>query len=133
MHRFQEAKQVSAYVGVVSGVHESGESKGSTRITKRGNAYLRGVMTEGMWSGVLRKKGTMHKFYLQIYANNPKNGNKAILACVNKALRIIWTITVRNETYKGIDLALYHRKIREYRKMAGLPKKEQEIAQSANA
>lgn len=132
MHRFQEGKQVPAYCGVVPKVQESGDWEGSNRITKRGDRYLRGVMTEGMRSAIL-KEATMQKFYLQIRGHDQKKGNKAIIACVSKALRIIWTICVKKENYKALDARLYARKLRNYQKMAGLLEGKKKTARAATA
>lgn len=119
MDRFGSAKESSAYLGIVPRVQESGEWTGGNRITKRGYAYLRGLLVQGMQAALV-SNGPIRRYYLQLRAGNRMNHNKAIMACANKAIRILWTISTRHEDYKGLKESLYNRKIRNYRKLAGL-------------
>jgi transposase len=48
--RFQTAKQLMAYCGVVPSEHSSGTSRRQGAITKTGNAHVRRVLFESSWS-----------------------------------------------------------------------------------
>jgi len=48
--RFQTAKQLMAYCGVVPSEHSSGSSRRQGAITKTGNAHVRRVLFESAWS-----------------------------------------------------------------------------------
>jgi transposase len=47
--RFQSAKQLMAYIGVVPGERSSGDTRKQGRITKTGNAHLRYAVVENSW------------------------------------------------------------------------------------
>ena len=48
-HRFDNARQVSAYVGLVPRQYQSGETDRFGRITKRGSRLLRAMLLECAW------------------------------------------------------------------------------------
>jgi transposase len=48
--RFQTAKQLMAYCGVVPGEHSSGNTRRQGAITKTGNAHVRRVLFESAWA-----------------------------------------------------------------------------------
>jgi transposase len=55
--RFENASQVSNYLGLVPRVYMSGETVRYGRITKRGNGYIRALLVQASWALVLSKKG----------------------------------------------------------------------------
>jgi transposase len=55
--RFQNAKQLMAYLGIIPSEHSSGDNRRQGRITKTGNAHLRYVVVENSWH-YLHKSGT---------------------------------------------------------------------------
>lgn len=52
--RFQKARQLMGYTGLVPSEHSSGERTRRGAITKSGNAHLRRVLTEAAWSYRMR-------------------------------------------------------------------------------
>lgn len=49
LNRFPSPQKLMAYLGLVPGVHQSGESTRRTGITKAGNARLRHVLVQASW------------------------------------------------------------------------------------
>jgi transposase len=52
MDRFPSPKKLAAYVGLVPGVHQTGQTHHGTSLTKQGNTYVRWVLVQGAWSAV---------------------------------------------------------------------------------
>ena len=52
MERFPSPKKLAAYVGLVPGVYQTGQTHHGTSITKQGNTYVRWVLVQGAWSAV---------------------------------------------------------------------------------
>ena len=55
--RFENASQVSNYLGLVPRVYMSGDTVRYGRITKRGNGYLRALLVQGAWALTRTRKG----------------------------------------------------------------------------
>ena len=55
--RFSKGAQVSNYIGFVPRLDFSGDTQRHGHITKRGNAYLRGLLVQAAWSTVRSKSG----------------------------------------------------------------------------
>jgi transposase len=50
--RFQNARQVSAYLGLVPRQYQSGETDRNGRITKRGSRLVRTILRECAWASL---------------------------------------------------------------------------------
>lgn len=72
IRRFNNERQLSSYIGLVPGIHQSGESNGYMGITPRCNALLRTYLIEAAWV-VLRKDPEMQKFYRKHIGKNTKS------------------------------------------------------------
>ncbi|MDR2499978.1 MAG: transposase [Treponema sp.] len=55
--RFENAGQVSNYLGLVPKVYMSGDTVRYGRITKRGNGYVRALLVQAAWAAVRSKNG----------------------------------------------------------------------------
>ena len=55
--RFENAGQLSNYIGLVPRVYMSGDTVRYGSITKRGNGYLRALLVQAAWALVRSKRG----------------------------------------------------------------------------
>lgn len=65
LSRFDNPRQLMAYLGLVPSEHSSGETRRRGRITKTGNGHVRRVLTEAAWCHRFQARKTAH---LQRYA-----------------------------------------------------------------
>jgi transposase len=101
---FRNGRQMAAWCGLVPRQNSSG---GKTRlgvITKRGDSYLRGLLTQGARSTlqVALKREPPRRSRLQIWivALHGRVGyHKTLVAIANKHLRMIWAILAKGEDY----------------------------------
>jgi transposase len=101
---FRNGRQFAAWLGLVPKQHSSGGKDRLGAITKRGNAYLRGLLTQGARSTVqvaLRRPPEQRSRLEQwIVALHDRVGyRKALVAVANKHARIIWAILDKREDY----------------------------------
>jgi transposase len=89
--RFQTAKQVSAYSGLVPRQHQSGERDRRGRITKRGPALLRKMLVECAWC-MLRYNGWARAIYLRLTGGGQRRKKQAIVALARKILVRCWAM-----------------------------------------
>lgn len=119
--RFQTAKQLMAYCGVVPGEHSSGATRRQGAITKTGNAHVRRVLFESAWSYrhrpnlgpalkkrqeysnpstieiALKAQHRLHRRYIALAARG-KPMTKIIGAIGRELLGFIWAIAVDIES-----------------------------------
>ena len=95
--RFDEAKQVSNYVGFVPKIYISGNTEHYGRITKRGCSYIRRVAIQAAWVHVRHcPDSNMTKKYLRLYPYKGKK--KAIVAVARMLVELMWVLA-RNKAY----------------------------------
>lgn len=119
--RFQTAKQLMAYCGVVPGEHSSGGTRRQGAITKTGNAHVRRVLFESAWAYrhrpnlgraikkrqeqasssvieiALKAQHRLHRRYVALSARG-KPMTKIIGAVGRELLGFIWAIAVDIES-----------------------------------
>jgi transposase len=88
--RFQTAKQVSAYGGLVPRQYQSGESDRRGRITRRGPALLRKMLVECAWV-MLRYNRWAQVTYLRLCRGKARK-KQAIVALARKLLVRCWAM-----------------------------------------
>jgi transposase len=91
--RFDNAKQVRSYVGLVPGEHSTGEGQRRTRITKTGDGMVRRLLVQCAHS-LLRTKG-MEGLALRSWAQRiaDKSGRKiATVALARKLAGLLWAL-----------------------------------------
>jgi transposase len=89
--RFQNAKQVSAYGGLVPRQHQSGEMDRRGRITKRGPALLRKLLVECAWC-MVRYNAWARGIYLRLTGGGQRRKKQAIVALARKILVRCWAM-----------------------------------------
>jgi transposase len=88
--RFQTAKQVSAYGGLVPRQYQSGESDRRGRITRRGPALLRKLLVECAWV-MLRYNRWARVVYVRLSRGKARK-KQAIVALARKLLVRCWAM-----------------------------------------
>ena len=101
---FRNGRQMSAWGGLVPRQDSSGGKTRLGTITKRGDTYLRGLMTQGARSTlqVALKREPLRRSRLEewIVALHGRAGyHKTLVAIANKHLRTVWAILAHGEDY----------------------------------
>ena len=89
--RFDSAKQVSAYSGLVPRQHQSGEMDRRGRISKRGPALLRKMLVECAWC-MIRYNAWARAIYLPLTGGGQRRKKQAIVAVARKILVRCWAM-----------------------------------------
>lgn len=96
--RFDCAEEICAYVGLAPIISQSGQSKGSARLYRVGQIYLRSILVEASW--ILIGKDA---YYKQVYNKIRSKTNlpqKAITAVARRLLIIMWRVAVEKRAYQ---------------------------------
>jgi transposase len=101
---FRNGRQMAAWAGLVPRQDSSGGKTKLGKITKRGDSYLRGLLTQGARSTlqVALKREPQKRSRLEqwIVALHGRVGyHKTLVAIANKHLRMIWAILAKGEAY----------------------------------
>ena len=90
--RFRNAKQVSAYAGLVPKQYQSGQMNRLGRITGQGPGLLRRVLVQSAW-GLARREGTRGKEVFERLCHGQRTRRKqAAVALARKILVWCWAI-----------------------------------------
>jgi transposase len=101
---FRNGRQLAAWDGLVPRQHSTGGKSRLGPITKRGDTYLRGLLTQGARSTlqVALKREPLKRSRLEqwIVALHGRAGyHKTLVAIANKHLRTVWAILAHGEDY----------------------------------
>ena len=101
---FRNGRQMSAWGGLVPRQHSTGGKSRLGVITKRGDTYLRGLLTQGARSTlqVALRREPLKRSRLEhwIVALRARVGyHKTLVAIANKHMRIVWAILAHGENY----------------------------------
>lgn len=94
--RFDNARQVSAYAGLVPKQWQSGTIDRDNRITKRGPRILRAQLVEVAWAS-LRYNPHFNSLYQRVKGKSKSRKKQAIIAVARKILITAWAM-LRDET-----------------------------------
>jgi transposase len=107
IHSFKRARQFAAWLGLTPREYSSGQTRYLGRISKRGDGYLRMLLTHGARSALLlahrqAAKGdhtltSVQRWVLDVEQRT--HHNKATIALANKMARIIWAVWTSGEDY----------------------------------
>jgi transposase len=119
--RFENAAQVSNYLGLVPKVYMSGDTVRYGRITKRGNGYLRALLVQGAWS-ITRAKlgGALRKRYEYMTVEKGVSRKKAIVAIARRLAELLYTMEKKGERYEVKRFAVQKREKGEGTALAGM-------------
>ncbi|WP_342473200.1 IS110 family transposase [Metasolibacillus sp. FSL H7-0170] len=103
IRRFQNAKQLNAYVGIDIMRYQSGNTQYRDRINKRGNKKLRKILFFMICTMItLRKKTNNHlvDYYDKLKTQPQRKPHKvAIVACINKFLKMTFQLMTQGILY----------------------------------
>jgi transposase len=88
--RFDNRRQVGAYVGLVPSSHESGQQadrKG--HITRQGSGRLRKALCQATWSRICHDPRT-RLLHQRLVKKNPKKKKIAVVACMRQLAILMW-------------------------------------------
>ena len=97
-HRFQNARQISSYAGMVPRRYQSGEMDRQGRIHKRGPRQLRSALVEAAWL-MLRYNPWAKSVYERLTSGQKTRKKKAIVAVARKLLVRCWVMLLRKEPW----------------------------------
>ena len=97
-HRFQNARQISSYAGMVPRRFQSGEMDRQGRIHKRGPRQLRSALVEAAWL-MLRYNPWAKSVYERLTSGQKTRKKKAIVAVARKLLVRCWVMLLRKEPW----------------------------------
>jgi len=89
--RFQHAREVSAYIGMVPKELDSGETQRRGRITKHGSRLVRSLLVEVAWAG-LRYNPWVRETYQRISGGKKSRRKIAIVAVGRRLLVRCWAM-----------------------------------------
>jgi transposase len=105
---FNSGRHYASFFGLTPREHSSGDRRYLGRISKRGNRYVRTLLTHGARSvlraaTVARRAGRsvdrLRSWALELQART--NHNKATCALANKLARIAWAVWAKHERYQA--------------------------------
>jgi transposase len=101
---FKNGRQFAAWQGLVPSQDSSGGKTRLGRITKRGDSYLRGLLTQGARSALQAaltkqplRRTRLQSWIVQLHAR--VGYHKTLVAIANKHARMIWAILAKGEAY----------------------------------
>jgi transposase len=105
---FDSGRHYASFFGLTPREYSSGEHRYLGRISKRGNRYVRMLLTHGARSVLRaatvarragRKLDRLRSWALEVQART--NHNKATCALANKLARIAWAVWIKHERYQA--------------------------------
>ena len=109
---FRRARQFASWLGLTPREHSSGPRRRLGSITKRGDVYLRCLLTHGaravLWAAQRRAAARQPLTGLQPWAVQlaaRKGHNKTTIAVANKLARIVWAVWARDIAYRTARIA----------------------------
>lgn len=124
-HRFSDAHQVGAYLGLVPSEKSSGEHRRLGAITKQGNSYARATLMQASW-GILRQRSSNDPLHLWASAIARRRGKFiAAVALARRLAGVLWAMWRDDSVYSPERVGS--------RSAAGLEQQSQEVATRADA
>jgi transposase len=114
--QFRKGRHMSAWLGVVPKQYSTGGRSRLGRISKHGNSYIRSLMVGGARAVVQyanKKETRLSKWICTI--KEKKGYNVAVIALVNKNLRVAWALLTKGEDY---DITRQEQLAKRYEKAA---------------
>jgi transposase len=101
VNRFENASQVSNYLGLVPRVDISGTLIRYGRITKQGNGYLRSLLVQAAWA-LIRSKGggALKERYWYMTGEKGIGKKKSIVAIARRLAELLYTLMKNGTAYE---------------------------------
>jgi transposase len=90
-HRFQRAKQVGAYFGLVPCQDQSADKNRLGHITREGAPVVRRLLCESAWQAI-RRSPTVAAYFLRIQRGDPDRKKIALVATAHYLARVMWSM-----------------------------------------
>jgi transposase len=97
VNRFPTLKELSSYFGLIPNCHDSGETKRTGRMTKRGNRYLKYILIEVSWMAIRYDSSLLLTYKSAV---RMMDSNKAIIKVARKMLNRIRFVLKNKEIYQ---------------------------------
>ena len=107
MSRFGTAARLSAWAGMAPGNNETGGKARPTR-TRKGNKYLRRVLTQAAHAAAHKKDSVLRARYYRLVRRVGKS--RAAVAVGRSILEIVYHIMARGEPYQELGADYYERR-----------------------
>jgi transposase len=107
LRRFRSGRRFSSYLGLVPKENSSGELRRLGRITKKGDTYIRMLLTHGARAVLWAAKSDKNPDRLRSWAlkvQRLRGHNKAAVALANKLARIIWAVSTRDSEFQSFPV-----------------------------
>jgi len=128
IERFPEAKSLVGYTGLGAGIHDSGLTTRTARITKAGRRDLRAALVEAAQVAA----NTHPHWQAELARLEPRLGrNKAIVAIARKLLIAVWHILTQQVADRFAQPELVARKMLKYAYRLGKSRRPQGLSASA--
>lgn len=110
---FRTGRRFASWIGLTPREHSSGGKQRLGRITKRGDTYLRCLLTHGARAVLLaakRKQKTgkpltrLQAWAIEVDAR--RGHNKATIAVANKLARIVWAVWSKRQCYEDVSIQI---------------------------
>lgn len=102
-HDFNNARQLSAWLGLVPGQYSSGGKQRLGRITKAGDSYLRTLLILGARAVLAAAKNKQDRLSRWAISLSERRGYwKAVVAIAAKNARMAWAMLVKGEGFKPV-------------------------------
>lgn len=109
---FESARRYASFLGLTPREYSSGDTRYLGRISKRGDRYIRMLLTHGARSvlnaAVVARRAGRELDRLRTWAlavQQRTNHNKATCALANKLARIAWAVWAKHEKYQSASAA----------------------------
>ena len=100
--QFNNARELSVWLGITPKQYSSGDKKVMAGISKRGNRYLRKQLIHGARALMRYCKKRDDQLSQWLKAIEQRRGkNKACVALANKMARLCWTLLQNNQMYRS--------------------------------
>ena len=112
IHAFRRARQFASWLGLTPREHSSGPRRRLGGISKRGDVYLRCLLTHGaraVLASAHRRRATaqpltrLHHWAITVHAR--RGHNKATIAVANKLGRLVWAVWHKDVPFAMPDAA----------------------------
>ena len=101
VERFENASQVSNYLGLVPRVYMSGDTVRYGNITKRGNGYMRALLVQASWALIRSGHGgRLKERFAYMTLEKSIGKKKAIVAVARRLAELMYTLLKNDDTYK---------------------------------
>jgi transposase len=100
-HEFDSGRQFAAWIGLVPGQYSSGGKSRPGRITKAGDAYLRGLLVLGaraVLNAAANKTDALSRWAMAL--RQRRGYWKAVVAIAAKNARMAWAMLTKGESFK---------------------------------